>query len=128
MVDLGAAPGSWSQIARERLTDKDGQFRGLVVALDILPMDPIPRSYFIEGDFREEEVAAKLADALGGRQVDVVLSDMAPNLSGVAAADAARTMHLCELALDFAASHLKPVAPCWSRRSRAAASASTSSS
>ena len=108
VVDLGAAPGSWSQIARERLTDKGGQFRGLVVALDILPMDPIGEVIFIEGDFREEEVAAKLADALGGRQVDVVLSDMAPNLSGVAAADAARTMHLCELALEFAAAHLKP--------------------
>ena len=66
VVDLGSTPGSWSQIARERLTAKDGQFRGLVVALDILPMDPVPEVTFIEGDFREEEVAAKLADALAG--------------------------------------------------------------
>ena len=108
IVDLGSTPGSWSQVARERLTGKDGQVRGLVVALDILPMDTVPDVTFIEGDFREEEVAAKLADALAGRPVDVVLSDMAPNLSGVAAADAARSLHLCELALEFALDHLKP--------------------
>ena len=108
IVDLGSTPGSWSQVARERLTGKDGQVRGLVVALDILPMDTVPGVIFIEGDFREEEVAAKLADALAGRPVDVVLSDMAPNLSGVAAADAARSLHLCELALEFALDHLKP--------------------
>ena len=108
VVDLGAAPGSWSQVARERLTGKDGQFRGLVVALDILPMDAIPDVTFIEGDFREEAVAAKLADALAGLKPDVILSDMAPNLSGVAAADAARSMLLCELALEFAAANLKP--------------------
>jgi 23S rRNA (uridine2552-2'-O)-methyltransferase len=108
VVDLGAAPGSWSQVARERLTGKDGVFRGAVIALDILPMDPIPDVTFIEGDFREEPVAARLADALAGRRVDVVLSDMAPNLSGIAAADAARSLHLCELALEFATEHLKP--------------------
>ena len=108
VVDLGAAPGSWSQVARERLTDRDGTFRGLVLALDVLPMETIADVEFIEGDFREEEVAAKLADALAGRKVDVVLSDMAPNLSGIAAADAARSLHLGELALEFALVHLKP--------------------
>ena len=108
VVDLGSTPGSWSQVARERLTGKDGQFRGVVVALDILPMDPIPEVTFIEGDFRDEDLAAKLADALAGRKADVVLSDMAPNLSGVPAADAARSLHLCELALEFALAHLKP--------------------
>ena len=108
VVDLGSTPGSWSQVARERLTAKDGQFRGMVVALDVLPMEPVPEVTFIEGDFRDEEVAAKLADALAGRKADVVLSDMAPNLSGVAAADAARSLHLCEVALEFALVHLKP--------------------
>ena len=108
VVDLGAAPGSWSQVARERLTDRHGTFRGLVLALDILSMEAIADVEFIEGDFREEEVAAKLADALAGRKVDVVLSDMAPNLSGIAAADAARSLHLGELALEFALAHLKP--------------------
>ena len=108
VVDLGAAPGSWSQVVRERLTDRDGTFRGLVLALDVLPMETIADVEFIEGDFREEEVAAKLADALAGRKVDVVLSDMAPNLSGIAAADAARSLHLGELALEFALAHLKP--------------------
>lgn len=108
VVDLGAAPGSWTQVARERLTGRDGSLRGAIVALDFLPMDPLPGVTVIQGDFREEDIAGRLADTLGGRKVDVILSDMAPNLSGIAAADAARAEHLCELALDFAQAHLKP--------------------
>lgn len=108
VVDLGAAPGSWTQVVRERLTDRQGQLRGRIVALDLLPMEPLPDVMFLQGDFREEEVAAQLAEALRGAPVDVVLSDMAPNLSGIAAADAARSGHLAELALEFALAHLQP--------------------
>jgi 23S rRNA (uridine2552-2'-O)-methyltransferase len=108
VIDLGAVPGSWSQVARERLTGRDGVLKGRIVALDVLPLDPIPDVTFIEGDFREDEVAARLAAALDGARADVILSDMAPNLSGIAAADAARSAHLCELAIDFAGDHLKP--------------------
>jgi 23S rRNA (uridine2552-2'-O)-methyltransferase len=108
VVDLGSAPGSWTQVVRERLLDKDRNLRGRIVALDVLPMDPLPDVTFIEGDFREEAVEAQLAAALDGQQVDVVLSDMAPNLSGIAAADAARSSHLAEIAVDFALKHLKP--------------------
>lgn len=107
VIDLGASPGSWTQVVRERLTGRDG-FRGRIIALDLLPMDPLPDVQFIQGDFREEEVAAELEKALGGRKADVVLSDMAPNLSGIAVADAARSLHLAELALEFARLHLKP--------------------
>jgi 23S rRNA (uridine2552-2'-O)-methyltransferase len=107
VVDLGAAPGSWSQVARERMTGKEG-FRGRIIALDILPMDPLPDVTFIQGDFREESVAAQLAATLGGHKADLVLSDMAPNLSGVAAADAARSLLVAELALEFALAHLDP--------------------
>ena len=85
VVDLGAAPGSWTQIVKERLTDKDGKIDGNVIAMDILPMEPIEGVHFLQGDFREQEVADKLTDLLEGEKVDVVLSDMAPNLSGVAA-------------------------------------------
>ena len=92
VVDLGAAPGSWTQIVKERLTDKDGKIDGKVIAMDILPMEPIEGVHFLQGDFREQEVADKLTDLLEGEKVDVVLSDMAPNLSGVAAADAARCL------------------------------------
>ena len=102
VVDLGAAPGSWTQIVKERLTDKDGKIDGKVIAMDILPMEPIEGVHF-----REQEVADKLTDLLEGEKVDVVLSDMAPNLSGVAAADAARCLLLNELALDFAKENLK---------------------
>ena len=102
-----AAPGSWTQVVRERLTAQ-GAVRGRIVALDILPMDPLPDVEFIQGDFRDEPVAAQLAGALAGQKVDVVLSDMAPNLSGIAVADAARSLHLAELALEFALAHLKP--------------------
>lgn len=108
VVDLGAAPGSWTQVVRERLTARDGLVHGAIIALDVLPMDPLAQIVFIQGDFREEGVAALLARALAGRAVDLVLSDMAPNLSGVAAADAARTEHLAELAVEFAQLHLKP--------------------
>ncbi len=107
VIDLGAAPGSWAQVVRERLTTGCA-VRGRIVALDILPMDPLPDVQFIQGDFREEAVAAELAAALAGQKADVVLSDMAPNLSGIAAADAARSLHLAELALEFAIAHLKP--------------------
>jgi 23S rRNA (uridine2552-2'-O)-methyltransferase len=108
VVDLGAAPGSWTQVIRKRLTAPDGSLRGRVVALDILPMAPLPDVDFIQGDFHEEAVESQLAELLAGVPVDVVLSDMAPNLSGIAAADAARSLHLAELAADFACQHLKP--------------------
>jgi 23S rRNA (uridine2552-2'-O)-methyltransferase len=107
VVELGAAPGSWTQVVRQRL-GTGGAFRGRIVALDLLPMEPVADVDFIQGDFREESVEAQLADVLGGAPVDVVLSDMAPNLSGIAAADAARSLHLAELAAEFAVRHLKP--------------------
>jgi 23S rRNA (uridine2552-2'-O)-methyltransferase len=108
VVDLGSTPGSWTQIVRERLLDKDRNLRGKIIALDILPMDPLPDVVFIQGDIREEAVEAELAAALQGGKVDLVLSDMAPNLSGIAAADAARSAHLAEIAIEFALQHLKP--------------------
>lgn len=108
VIDLGATPGSWAQVVRERLTGKDGQLKGRVIALDLLPMEPLPDVHFIQGDFREDEVAAQLAAALDGSKVDVILSDMAPNLSGIGLADAMRSAHLCELAIEFARGHLKP--------------------
>jgi 23S rRNA (uridine2552-2'-O)-methyltransferase len=103
VVDLGAAPGGWSQMVRERLRDA-----GRVVALDILPMQGIAGVEFIEGDFREEAVLKQLEATLNGAAVDLVLSDMAPNMSGVDSVDQARAMHLAELAQEFAAVHLKP--------------------
>ncbi len=102
IVDLGAAPGGWSQVARERLGDK-----GRVIALDILPMQGIGGVEFILGDFREDTVLGQLEQALGGEEVDLVLSDMAPNMSGVNAVDQPRSMHLVELAEEFAARHLR---------------------
>ena len=103
VVDLGAAPGGWSQIAKELAGDE-----GLVFALDILPMDPIAGVQVIEGDFREQEPFDKLLAMLDGRPVDLVISDMAPNISGVAAVDQPRSMYLCELALEFARQTLRP--------------------
>lgn len=103
VVDLGSAPGSWSQVAAKRVAPG-----GRLVALDLLPMEPIEGVAFIQGDFRDESVVAVLTDALAGRRADVVLSDMAPNLSGISASDAARVSHLVELALAFAAEHLQP--------------------
>jgi len=108
VIDLGAAPGSWSQVLRQRLAGAGGRVRGRVIALDILPMDPIPDVVFIQGDFREQEVADRLAAALGGAKADLILSDLSPNLSGIAVADAARGLHLLELALEFALLQLKP--------------------
>ena len=102
VVDLGAAPGSWSQVTAERVGDA-----GRVVALDVLPMDDLPGVEFIQGDFREDEVLAEL-ETLVGRRVDLVLSDMAPNISGIAASDQARSMDLAELALEFAGEWLEP--------------------
>ncbi|MBP8290979.1 MAG: 23S rRNA (uridine(2552)-2'-O)-methyltransferase RlmE [Chromatiaceae bacterium] len=102
VADLGAAPGGWSQIAARLVGDK-----GHLVALDLLPMDPLPGVTLIQGDFREEGSLAQLRDALGGKPLDLVLSDMAPNMSGTAA-DQPRLIYLCELALDFAVQHLKP--------------------
>ncbi|GAA0715060.1 23S rRNA (uridine(2552)-2'-O)-methyltransferase RlmE [Dokdonella soli] len=102
IVDLGAAPGGWSQVARERLGDK-----GRVIALDILPMQGIGGVEFILGDFREDAVLEQLKQALGGAMVDLVLSDMAPNFSGMTAVDQPRSMHLVELAEEFAAAHLR---------------------
>jgi 23S rRNA (uridine2552-2'-O)-methyltransferase len=102
VVDLGAAPGSWAQVAAEKVGES-----GRVVALDILPMDTLPGVEIIEGDFREDEVLERLEGVVGER-VDLVLSDMAPNLSGIAVADQARSMHLAELALDFARQWLEP--------------------
>ncbi len=103
VVDLGAAPGGWSQVARARLGD-----RGRVLALDILPMDAIAGVEFLQGDFRDEAVLARLEQALGGAGLDLVLSDMAPNMTGVASVDQARAMELAELARDFAQAHLDP--------------------
>ncbi|MFZ9812553.1 MAG: RlmE family RNA methyltransferase, partial [Burkholderiaceae bacterium] len=130
VLDLGAAPGSWSQVVRERLAYKSAPprqsgdpsaegrdppwdarppgIRGRVLALDLLPMEPIADVVVLQGDFREEAIAQLLAQQLNGEGIDLVLSDMAPNLSGVGVADAARVMHLGELALEFAARYLKP--------------------
>jgi 23S rRNA (uridine2552-2'-O)-methyltransferase len=110
VIDLGAAPGSWSQVVRERLAFKQAQpgIRGRLLALDLLPMEPIADVMVLQGDFREEAVAVLLAQHLAGEGADLVLSDMAPNMSGVGVADAARVMHLGELALEFAARYLKP--------------------
>ncbi len=103
VLDLGAAPGSWSQVVARILAG-----RGRVVATDILPMDPLPGVEFIQGDFREEAMVQSLLDQLFNRPVDLVLSDMAPNISGMDAVDQARSMNLCELALDLADRVLKP--------------------
>lgn len=97
VVDLGSAPGSWSQVAGQLVGDD-----GILIASDILPMDTLENVTFIQGDFREEEIFNKIMDEVGGRRVDVVLSDMAPNTSGMSAVDMPRMMYLCELAVDFA--------------------------
>lgn len=103
VVDLGAAPGGWSEAAVPRVGNN-----GRVIALDVLPMNSIPGVEFIQGDFTEDEPLAALERALGGQAVDLVMSDMAPNMSGVIVTDQARAMYLAELALAFAAEHLKP--------------------
>jgi 23S rRNA (uridine2552-2'-O)-methyltransferase len=121
IVDLGSTPGSWSQYARNRLVEfgkknpniADGKPHGTIVAIDVIPMDDIADVIFLEGDFREEEVLRRFeallpGDPALGRRVDLVLSDMAPNLSGVSTADSARMGHLADLALEFSQAHLKP--------------------
>ncbi|MDO8318508.1 RlmE family RNA methyltransferase [Rhodoferax sp.] len=116
VVDLGSAPGAWSQYVRRKLSPKSatgggaaaGALNGRIIALDLLPMEPIEDVLFIQGDLREDEVLAQLAKHMQGQRADVVISDMAPNLSGISSADAARIEHLIELALEFAQDHLKP--------------------
>jgi len=101
VVDLGAAPGSWSQVANKRVGEV-----GRVFALDLLPMEPIPGVEFMQGDFHDEEFVERFEEILGGRQVDLVMSDIAPNISGIPSSDQARSVYLAELALDFAQKHL----------------------
>lgn len=108
IVDLGAAPGSWSQYVRNKLAGPHGRVDGTIIALDMLPMEPIADVHFIQGDFREKVVLDQLEALLQGNKVDLVLSDMAPNLSGIAIADAARVEHLIDLAVEFSQAHLKP--------------------
>ena len=103
LAALGSAPGSWSQVATELIGP-----RGRVIAMDILPMDPVPGVEFIQGDFREEEVLQQLVDLLNGQKLDLVISDIAPNMTGNTVTDQARSFYLCELAYDFAINHLKP--------------------
>lgn len=102
VVDLGATPGGWSQVASKRVGDT-----GMVLALDLLEMDPIHNVHFIQGDFREDDVLEQLEKQLGDRRVGLVMSDMAPNMSGVPLVDQARVMHLAELGLEFSKAHLK---------------------
>ncbi len=103
VVDLGATPGSWSQVVVERLKNQ-----GRVIALDLLEMQPMPGVEFIQGDFTEAEVLARLEQTLGDQPVDLVISDMAPNMSGIGLVDQARAMTLSELSFDFALQWLKP--------------------
>ena len=116
VVDLGAVPGAWSQYVRRKFAPKEagvggaavGALNGTIIALDVLDFEPIEGVTFIRGDFREEAVVAELEALIGGRAVDVVVSDMAPNLSGIESADSARMADLVELAVDFAGKHLAP--------------------
>ena len=109
IVDLGSTPGSWSQYARQKLAGaQNGGINGTIIGLDMLPMEPIADVHFILGDFREEEVLVQLEQILAGRKVDLVLSDMAPNLSGIAVSDAARMEHIIDLAIEFTRAHMKP--------------------
>ena len=111
VVDLGSAPGAWSQYLRRKMSPggaSSGQLDGTIIAVDLLPMVPVEGVVFIQGDFTEVEVLQKMEHALAGRKADIVVSDMAPNLSGIASADTARVEVLIELALEFAQSHMKP--------------------
>jgi 23S rRNA (uridine2552-2'-O)-methyltransferase len=111
VVDLGSVPGAWSQYVRRRLSPEGaavGALNGTILALDILPMEPIEGVTFLQGDFREPEATAALEQQLAGRKVDAVVSDMAPNLSGIPSSDSARIELLVELAIEFAMNHLKP--------------------
>lgn len=111
VVDLGCAPGAWSQYLRRKLSPTGaaaGELNGTIISLDLLPMEPIEGVHYIQGDFRDESVLTQLEDVVQGRPVDVVVSDMAPNLSGHSTTDGARVAHLIELAVDFATRHLRP--------------------
>jgi 23S rRNA (uridine2552-2'-O)-methyltransferase len=116
VVDLGSAPGAWSQYLRRKLSPRTatgggaaaGELNGTIIALDILPMEPVEGVTFLQGDFRDAEMLNRLEAALTGRRADVVVSDMAPNLSGIPSADAARIAHLVELAVEFAKNQIKP--------------------
>jgi 23S rRNA (uridine2552-2'-O)-methyltransferase len=116
VVDLGSTPGAWSQYVRRKMSPKTatsggaavGQLNGTIIALDILPMEPVEGVTFLQGDFREAEVLLRLTTEMKERQADVVVSDMAPNLSGIASADDARIENLVELAIEFAQNHMKP--------------------
>lgn len=111
VVDLGSAPGAWSQYVRRKLSPQGaavGELNGTIISIDLLPMEPIEGVQFLQGDFRESEVLSQLEVLVGGHKLDAVVSDMAPNLSGVASVDAARISLLIELAVDFSIQHLKP--------------------
>ena len=111
VVDLGAAPGAWSQYLRRRFAPQgaaSGELDGSIIALDMVEIEPIEGVDFLQGDFRDDAVLHALEARLGGRPVDVVVSDMAPNLSGIESTDAARVAHLVELAVEFALRHLQP--------------------
>jgi len=111
VVDLGCTPGAWSQYLRRRMSPHGaavGGLNGTIIGLDLLAMEPIEGVHFIHGDFREADVLAQLETALAGRQADLVVSDMAPNLSGISSVDAARIEYLVELAIEFAQNHMKP--------------------
>lgn len=109
IVDLGSTPGSWSQYARKKLSGKEGGgINGTIIGLDMLPMEPIADVHFILGDFREARSLRELNVILEDKRCDLVLSDMAPNLSGIPTADSARMEHLIDLAIEFSQFHLKP--------------------
>ena len=116
VVDLGSTPGAWSQYLRRKMAPKTatgggaavGELKGSIIALDLLPMAPVEDVVFLQGDIRQSEVLQRLANEMQGRLADVVLSDMAPNLSGIASVDAAQIENLVELAIEFSQSHLKP--------------------
>lgn len=109
IVDLGCAPGSWCQYVRRKLAGKEGGgIHGKIIGLDMLEIEPVADVSFIQGDFRETEVLDQLEVLLQGQKVDLVLSDMAPNLSGISATDSARMEDIIDLAIDFARHHLKP--------------------
>lgn len=111
VIDLGCAPGAWSQYLRRRFAGAGaaaGELNGCIIALDLLEFEPIEGVQYIQGDFRDEAVLARLVEGLGGRRADLVVSDMAPNLSGIESSDAARIAHLVELAVDFSVRHLQP--------------------
>jgi 23S rRNA (uridine2552-2'-O)-methyltransferase len=114
VVDLGSTPGAWSQYLRRRLGNANGPAgatsspNGAIIALDLLPMEPVEGVRFFQGDFREDALLQQVVQEMAGRKADLVVSDMAPNLSGIASSDTARIEHLIELAIDFAQAHLKP--------------------